>query len=95
MQQERKRGTFHMRCLRSRVWLDKIKNEVILQRIGCGSLLNYLETSRLCWFGHAHSLQNVITKNILYGELSVGQNLLRLRDVVKRNLWKLKTPVFE
>ena len=94
MHQERRLNTFHMRCLKRILgikWQDHIPYSEILNRAGMLSIYALLSQRRLRWLRHVRRMADGrLPKDILYSQLatgsrSVGQSILRYKDVRKRD----------
>ena len=72
--------------------MDKVTNEEVLRRTSLTTMPTILKRRRLRWLGHVSRMEDGrIPKDILYGELAIGERtvgrqLLRFRDVAKRDL---------
>ena len=93
--QERRLNAFHMRRLRRILdipWKDKVPNTKVLERAGITSLYTILKQRHLRWLDHvSHMEDGCIPKDLLYGELSLGNRpagrpKLRYKDVCKSDL---------
>lgn len=92
---ERKLNSFHMRCLRRILhinWQDKVPNTEVLKRANTNSVHALLQVRRLRWLGHVKRMEpGRIPKDILYGELAIGQRSsgrpkLRFKDSCKKDM---------
>ena len=73
--QERILNTFHLRSIRRGIsWQDKVTNGDVLYRVGLPSMYTLLRQRRLRWLGHVRRMEDGrISKDILYGELALGE----------------------
>ena len=86
---------FHIKSLQLLLgisWKDKIPHSEILKRTDCTSIEYLLNRAQLRWVGHVVRMpRSRIPKQLLYGELtegkrSVGGQLLRFKDTLKRSM---------
>ena len=92
---EKRLKTFHLRSIRRILgisWLDKVTNVEVLSRAGLLTMYTLLRQRRLSSLSHVRRMEEGrIPKDILYGELAMGQRStgrprLRFKDVFKRDM---------
>ena len=90
---------FHMASLRRILgikWQDKVTNIKVLEESGMLSIHSHLIKRRLRWIGHVRRMQDGrIPKDVMFGQLKEGKRRrgrpkLRHKDVIKRDLNKIK-----
>ena len=90
---------YHLRQLLGITWRDYVPNVEVLRRAGLPSIEALLASAKIRWAGHvARMVDTRLPKAIMYGELadgtrSVGDQKLRYKDVLKRNLKVAEGPV--
>ena len=95
MSQEKKLNTFHMRRLSRILQIkgqDQVPDAEVLDEANIGSLHTILSEKHLRWLGHVRRMDTDRSpKNLLNGELALGQRKTRLpklqyKDALKKDL---------
>ena len=90
IQRERKLDSFHIWCIQSIygiTWMDKIRNEVILQHNGCSSLFSHLQRE-LAWINSLSFLWWTVAPEV---EMLT---ILSFKDAVQSDLEQLNISLF-